>query len=229
MWSSILARKGQIVELRAGVESGWGYLAVSGGIQVAEILGSRSTYLPGKWGVFSGRILVENDELPLADQSEIADLGHLTNRSLPMELIPEYSNSLSVRFIPMDTDGKRGNEILEKFQSQSYCIENTNRMAYRLTGNPLPLSETTDILSEGVGAGVIQLLGSGLPLVLMRDAQTTGGYRKLGAVIMADLDTLAQCTSEQAKIRFCEITVGKAQSLWRDKIKALLSVNWGES
>jgi allophanate hydrolase subunit 2 len=63
----------------------------------------------------------------------------------------------------------------------------------------------------------------------MRDAQTTGGYRKLGAVISADLDKLAQCTSDQARIQFNPTTVQNAQSLWQRKIASLLSLDWSES
>ena len=229
LWSSILVRQGQIVQLRAGTESGWGYLAVSGGIRTPEILGSRSTYLPGGWPGFSSRTLLEGDVLPLADQPEASDLVRLSGRRIPSGLIPEYGNSLWVRFIPMLEKVPAAMEILEEFSDQTFLIENTSRMAYRLSGNPLPTFGTTDILSEGVGAGVIQLLGSGQPLVLMRDAQTTGGYRKLGMVITADLDILAQCTGENGAVRFSATSVEEAQSLWRQKISSLLSLGWRES
>jgi antagonist of KipI len=229
LWSSVLVRQGQIVQLKASAESGWGYLAVNGGIRVPEILGSCSTYLPGGWRGFSSRALRENDELPLGDPPGISDLVRLSGRRMPSELIPEYGNSLLVRFIPVIGSDTSAKEIMDQFQDQAYRIENTSRMAYRLAGNPLPTFGTTDILSEGVGAGVIQLLSSGQPLVLMRDAQTTGGYRKLGTVITADLDILAQCTSEQGEIRFSAIPVDKAQSLWRQKISTLLSLDWCES
>jgi len=224
LWSSVLVRQGQIVQLRASVKSGWGYLAFSGGIQIPKLLGSLSTYLPGGWPGFSSRTLHENDELPLGNQLEASDLVRISGRQILKDLIPQYDNSLVVRFISM---GEK--EILEQFQDQMYRIENPSRMAYRLSRNPIPISGTTDILSEGVGAGVIQLLGSGQPLVLMRDSQTTGGYRKLGVVISADLDMLAQCTSDQARIRFRAIPVDEAQSLWRKKIASVLSLDWGES
>jgi antagonist of KipI len=229
LWSSVLVRQGQIVQLRAGVDSGWGYLAFSGGIQVPKLLGSSATYLPGRWPGFSSRTLLENDELSVGKQPQPADLVRLFGRQIPAKLIPPYGNFLLARFIPMSGNEIITKEILNQFQIQTYCIENTSRMAYRLEGNPIPISRTTDILSEGVGAGVIQLMGSGQPLVLMRDAQTTGGYRKLGAVISADLDKLAQCTSDQARIQFNPTTVQNAQSLWQRKIASLLSLDWSES
>jgi antagonist of KipI len=222
LWSSVLVKQGQIVRLRASVESGWGYLAFSGGIKVSKLLGSYATYLPGKWPGFSSRALLENDELPLGMLPDTSDLVQLSGRKIPAELIPQYGNSMIIRFIPMSGNEPTARETLDQFQDQTYRIENTSRMAYRLSRNPIPISGTTDILSEGVGAGVIQLLGSGQPLVLMRDAQTTGGYRKLGAVIYADLDVLAQCTGQQAEIRFRAIPVDEAQSLWRKKIASLL-------
>jgi biotin-dependent carboxylase-like uncharacterized protein len=229
LWSSVMVRKGQTVQLCAGEDSGWGYLAFSGGIQVSKVLGSLSTYLHGRWPGFSGRILLENDELPLGKQREPSELVRMAGRKIPDGVIPQYGNTLLAKFIPMrgtETDAK---EILDLFQGQTYHIENTSRMAYRLAGNPIPISGSTDILSEGVGAGVIQLLGTGQPLVLMRDAQTTGGYRKLGAVISMDLDRLTQCTNNQAQVRFRETTVIIAQSLWRQKMDSLLSINWNGS
>jgi antagonist of KipI len=229
LWSSTLVHRGQKVQLNASAESGWGYLAFSGGVQVSKALGSSATYLPGKWQGFSSRTILENDELPLGKQPEPSELVRMSGRKIPLELIPQYENSILARFIPMSGNEPTAKGILDQFQGRTYRIENTSRMAYRLTGIPIPISGTTDILSEGVGAGVIQLLGSGLPLVLMRDAQTTGGYRKLGTVVSADLDLLAQCTSDQAQVRFCEITVQNAQSLWRQKINSLLSLVWSES
>lgn len=229
LWSSVLARRGQTVQLRATNESGWGYLAVSGGICIPELLGSRSTYLPGGWPGFASRTLLENDEVPMGVQPDISDLVRLAGRRLPDELIPSYGNSISVRFVPMKFDGMVKSSILELIQDQIYRIENPSRMAYRLAGEPLPVTGTTDILSEGVGAGVIQILGSGQPLVLMRDAQTTGGYRKLGSVITADLDILAQNTSEKGEVRFIVTTVNNSQALWQQKATALLSLNWNGS
>jgi antagonist of KipI len=229
LWSSVLVKRGQTVQLRANAESGWGYLAMSGGIQVSKLLGSSATYLPGKWPGLSSRILLEKDELTLGMQPDPYDLILLSGRRLPTGLIPQYGNSMTIRFVSMNGNGPNDKGIPDQFQDQTYRIENTSRMAYRLAGNPIPICGTADILSEGVGAGVIQLLGSGQPLVLMRDAQTTGGYRKLGAVISADLDVLAQCTGQQAEIRFRAIPVDEAQSLWRKKIASLLSLDWSES
>jgi antagonist of KipI len=229
LWSSVLVKKGQILQFNPTRESGWGYLALHGGIQVPPVLGSRSTYLPGGWSGFSSRVLHEGDELPQGEQPDLSKLVHLAGRQMPTEQIPEYNNSVSVRFIPVETEGGNTPTLLDRFQNQIYQIENTSRMAYRLLGKPLPVAGATDILSEGVGAGVIQLLGSGQPLVLMRDAQTTGGYLKLGSVITADIDLLAQCVGEKGEARFCGTTVENAQTLWRQKILALLSLAWDEA
>lgn len=226
LWTSVLVHEGQTVQLSQCAEAGWGYMAFSGGITTPKLLGSHATYLPGSWPGYSSRILHEGDELSQGNQPGEADLVRLSGRQIPADLIPEYSDALVIRFIPMRENDRTTNETHGIFQGQAYSIENTSRMAYRLSGNPLTISGKADLLSEGVGAGVIQLLGSGQPLVLMRDAQTTGGYRKLGAVISTDLDLLAQCTSQQSEIRFRTIPVDEAQNLWRQKINNLLDGKW---
>jgi biotin-dependent carboxylase-like uncharacterized protein len=229
LWKSVLVKSGQTVQLHETDESGWGYLAVSGGIQVPPLLGSRSTYLPGGWEGFSSRTLQENDELSTGGQFGTSTFLGLAGRNLPEEMIPGYENLITARFIPTNTNDVITATILEQFQTVTYRIDQTSRMAYRLTGEPLPVSGTTDILSEGVGAGVIQLLGSGQPLVLMRDAQTTGGYAKLGTVITADVGMLAQYVGEPSQIRFSVTTVEDAQSHWRKRVNNLLSLTWDES
>lgn len=224
LWKSVLAHKGQTLQLCAKERSGWGYLAFSGGIETPVLLGSRATYLPGKWPGYSSRDLIEGDQLPLGDQPSLSKLIQLSERVLPRELIPQYSNSLTIRFVPIAETGREHTDVMDSFQKQIYQIENTSRMAYRLAGDPILISGTMDILSEGVGAGVIQLLGSGQPLVLMRDAQTTGGYLKLGTVISADLDLLAQGIPLPSEVRFCSISIEQAQTLWREKIQHLSDV-----
>lgn len=228
LWSSALARKGQMIRICSHQESGWGYLGISGGICVPWLLGSRSTYLPGKWSGFAGSILKEQDEVPIREQPDLSALIRLAGRRMPQRLIPGYSNPATIRFIPTKGNGAIKPSLLKQFQGSRYRVETPSRMAYRLTGESLPISGATDILSEGVGAGVIQLLGSGQVLVLMRDAQTTGGYLNLGTVITADLDILAQSINEKGEIRFVSTSVDTAQDVWRKKYKELLSLTWDE-
>ena len=88
------------------------------------------------------------------------------------------------------------------FFSQTYQIaNNSSRMGYRLEGTPIPLNNQPALISSGIVPGTVQINNAGMPIVLMRDAQTTGGYPRMATVLEEDIDRLAQM-KPQEKIRF---------------------------
>jgi antagonist of KipI len=94
-------------------------------------------------------------------------------------------------------------------------------MGYRLEGPPLVHRGNTELISEGMTFGAIQVPASGQPIVMMADCPTMGGYPKIGTVASADLPVLAQCMPGKSTIHFRETTVAKAQKRIRDLMKAL--------
>ena len=224
LWSAVFVKNRETILLQVSDQSGWGYLAVRGGIRVARVLGSSSTYLPAGWGGFKGQRLQEGDELPICEHLALTEQMKLEGRTLTQGLVPEYSDSITVRMIPAQSNSCITPNVQTVFLKNSYQIDQPSRMAYILKGDQLPIAGKPDILSEGVGAGVIQVTGAGQPMVLMSDAQTTGGYAKLGTVIWADLNLLAQCPAETGRVQFSVTTVTNAQTLWRKKINDLMAI-----
>jgi antagonist of KipI len=224
LWSAVFVKNRATILLQVSDQSGWGYLAVSGGIRVAPVLSSSSTYLPAGWGGFKGRRLQEGDELQICEHPALTEQTRLEGRTLTQGLVPEYLDSITVRMIPAPPNSCIAPNAQTAFLQNDYQIDQTSRMAYLLKGDQLPIPGKPDILSEGVGAGVIQVTGAGQPMVLMSDAQTTGGYAKLGTVVRADINLLAQCTAETGRVRFSVTTVTNAQTLWRKKINDLMAI-----
>src|SRR5690606_16141785 len=95
------------------------------------------------------------------------------------------------------------------------------RMGYRLEGPTLTHCNKTELLSEGMTTGTVQVPSSGQPIVMMADSPTTGGYPKIGTVASADLPLLAQCVPGRSKIRFRRTTVAKAQKKYRELMRGL--------
>jgi len=89
----------------------------------------------------------------------------------------------------------------------------SDRMGYRLEGNALELSAPTELLSEGVTFGTVQLPPGGAPIVLMADRQTTGGYPRIAEVASVDLPLIAQLKPGD-RLRFSVISLAEAQQLY---------------
>lgn len=160
------------------------YLAFAGGIDVAVVMGSRSTDLNAGFGGLQGRALQAGDRLPLGPASHrSAETGKGIRPLAPSHILralpgPEYES--------FTTDS----QIL--FWSQPWRISHqSNRMGLRLHGAALQLEEPLDLPSAGVLPGDVQVPPDGLPIVLANDAQTIGGYPRIASVIRADLWQLA--------------------------------------
>ncbi|KAF1046678.1 MAG: putative protein YbgK [Herbaspirillum frisingense] len=176
------------------------YLAVAGGIDVPLVLDSRSTDLKAGFGGHQGRALRRGDKLPLGDaqQAEAAVHGPAFGVRSPrwsgLALREdEHSRHVTLRVLPGPEFDQFTHASKEVLWSDAWRVTpNSNRMGYRLEGAELKRKHGRDMLSHGVVPGVIQVPPSGQPIILMGDAQTTGGYPKIGVVIGADLWKLAQ-------------------------------------
>ena len=108
---------------------------------------------------------------------------------------------------------------IHHFYAGSYEVtESCDRMGYRLEGPEVESKNGTDIVSDGIVFGSIQIPSSGKPIILMADHQTTGGYAKIGTVIQADLPKVAQCKPGD-RIRFRKVSVEEAQEISRKERK----------
>lgn len=174
----------RIGRLRRGVR---GWLAIAGGIDVPLVLGSRSTDLRGGFGGHAGRALMRGDVLPLGRAARPAGTRPW-QPSWWAAFDPLPHDMLLLRYVP----GRDAEVDARAFATQTWHVESrSNRQGLRLRGDPIP-PPPGDIVSTAVAPGTIQLPPDGQPIVLLADAQTTGGYRRLGHVIAADLPKLAQ-------------------------------------
>ena len=218
LWGSYFVRGGWTIQLHKLDFGMWAYLGVAGGIQVPTVLGSRSTYLRGAFGGLEGRQLQVGD-ISHSSPPPIA-LSQLAARTLLEDARPKYSDQPIIEIIPGPQTKYFADESMATFMSQEYTVSTTSdRMGYRLEGPPLTHRNMTELISEGMAFGAIQVPSSGQPIVMMADGPTTGGYPKIGTVISADLPLLVQCAPNKSRIRFRETTVTKAQK----KYLALMS------
>lgn len=203
--ASLVLREGQRLEIAPGPAGMWAYLAVGGGLALAPVLGSLSTHL--RSGLGPRGALAAGQRLPLcrpADDAEERGLFELD----PCEDGP-------VRFVPGPQDDRFAPQVLADFAAGSYAVSSrSDRMAYRLTGPPLPAAGGHDIVSDGIALGAIQVPADAQPFVLMADRQPTGGYAKIGTVIRADLPRVAQ-SRPGARLRFAPVTVEAAVAALR--------------
>lgn len=215
LWSSYYVRGGWTIRLDKLDSGMWAYLAVSGGVQTPPTLGSSSTYLRGPFGGLDGRQLQAGDALRSGISSR--PLTDLAARTLPAEARPAYSDTPTLDVIMGPQDKYFTDESIETFFSSEYLVSPTSdRMGYRLEGPVLTHCSKTELLSEGMTMGAIQVPAGGQPIVMMADSPTTGGYPKIGTIASADLPLLAQCAPGRGRIRFRKTTVAKAQKKYRD-------------
>lgn len=183
-WWRQRVQAGQTLKLAAPRERMRSYLAVSGGIATAPALGSRSTDLKAGFGGLDGHALRDGDHLPLGL------LAALPSRRVGLRP-PDWDASVRVLVGPEHADFSVA--ARETFWATHWRLTpQSNRMGYRFAGPELKRVRGAELASHGVLPGVIQVPPSGQPIVLLADAQTTGGYPKIGVVIRADLWKLAQ-------------------------------------
>ncbi|MFT4011859.1 MAG: biotin-dependent carboxyltransferase family protein [Paracoccus sp. (in: a-proteobacteria)] len=213
-WESHLLRKGDELSLGPMRETVWGYLAISGGIAADPVLGARATHLRSRLGGHEGRVLVKEDRLPLGEPLSGARAGHRLSR-------PWRGRAGAIHVVMGPQDDYFAPETIACFLSAPYRIgTKRDRMALVLEGPELPARKGHDIVSDGTLAGSIQVPGAGLPIVLMADRQTTGGYPKIATIASVDLARLGQMPSGRA-FRFRKIGADHAEELLIARQKAL--------
>lgn len=173
------------------------YLALAGGIDVPCVLGSRSTYLPAGFGGMAGRALQMDDVIR---PRFAVDVARVAGRAWPASRSCAYGNVVRLVTGPhVDALDDAGKAALVETTWQVSAT--SNRMGVRLEGPALHTRERRDILSLGVFAGLVQLPPDGRPILLMADAQPTGGYPVIAVAIQADLHHAAQMFAGDA-LRF---------------------------
>ena len=215
--TAVPVKTGDRLELGTASRGMRAYLAVSGGIDVPVVLGSRSTDLKSRLGGLEGRKLKAGDVLESgADSGSLrqtaAELAEVQGspcepvlQRLAQSTDPE--GVTRIRFLFGPQDAMFAEDAKKTFTDSTYTLSAAcDRMGYRLEGAAVLSLNGTDILSEGICFGSIQVPANGQPIVMMADHQTTGGYAKIGTVLSEDLPLLAQLGPGK-RIHFVPVTL----------------------
>lgn len=234
-WASHSARAGQVLRLglpdAAALYRSRAYLCLPGGVDVPQVLNSRSTQLRGTFGGLEGRALKTGDVLQAAQPRCTGQSLALLPPELGMPL--QCEGSLAVRVLPAaEYPCYASASQAALWQGEWTITPQSDRYGFRLSGQALRLQAPLEMRSHGIVPGVIQVPPDGQPIVQMRDAQPTGGYPKIGTVIEADLWRLGQMPIG-SRIRF--MAVGWDEALdaqaqvndWLDDVQRQLQLQQG--
>lgn len=190
------------------------YLAVSGGFCIDPVMGSCSTNLKCGIGGYHGRALRAGDEISLKNPGKETVFREAKEAAAPPWLLYHGDGTPVLRAVPgpqQEAFTEKGRQTLV---SSVYTLTNdSNRMACRLEGEAISFVRSGDIVSDGIVEGSIQISSNGMPIVMLADHQTTGGYAKIGTVASVDIPVLAQKKPGE-KVRFAWISVEEAQKLY---------------
>ena len=219
-WQTVEVRDGSMLSFYKRRDGMRAYLAVAGGIGVPMVMGSRSTYLKSAIGGFQGRAIRKGDVIPTLP-SRLGD--RFVKRRLPHgSEAPTYGGYHEIRFIVGPQHKAFRAEAIMTLLDSMYVISlNSDRMGYKLDGPKIMHRTVPDIVSDGNPLGAIQVPGDGVPIILLADRGTTGGYTKIATVISADIGTVAQAAPGQS-VTFRAVTVEDAHQVFRER-EAILS------
>lgn len=203
-WQSCTVRSGErlrVGPIKAGAAA---YLAVEGGFDIAPVMGSLSTYTRSKLGGWHGRALQRGDALPL----KLSDAN--TRRERRLSLAPSFAAPGMLRAIAGPHEDRFTQRSLAAFVENDYTVtSDSDRSGLRLSGPKLEHVSGYDLPSEGVAPGSIQVPGSGLPVILIADHPTVGGYPRIATIISADLAAAGRLRIG-SRVRFCYVTSEEA-------------------
>ena len=211
-WRSFRVQSGDILDIKQ-IKSGCrAYLAVTGGVDVPEVMGSRSTYVGGNIGGYLGRPLKQGDIIKRGKGSLLNRARHLSSA-----VIPHYSSNINIHAVSGPQDDFFDEGLKTLFESQFMVTPKADRMGYRLQGPVIKHRDNVpkSIISEPSVPGGVQIPADGQPIILMVE-QTVGGYTKIATVISTDLCKIAQATPGDT-ICFDEVTLGTAHTLYHDR------------
>jgi antagonist of KipI len=209
----LVVTRGSVLRFTGVRQGSWSYLSVLNELKLEPWLGSYSTNLKAEAGGFKGRVLKTGDVIPFARDEQVnhhlheGAMHHLPWKAVGLHALTR--NELCILY------GSEWNwlspESREALLHNCYYVTPaSDRMGYRLAGEPLKGANGSSMVSSGVSFGTVQLLPDGALIVLMADGQTTGGYPRVAHVVSAHLPALAQLRPNEG-FRFCLADAAKAE------------------
>jgi biotin-dependent carboxylase-like uncharacterized protein len=218
MWENVRVTEGDILHFsptRQGVKT---YLCISGGIQVPEVLGSRSTYLYSQFGGFNGRKLIKEDRVPIGEP--LPGVFKQVGKSIDSPFLPDFGKSNEFRVVMGLSGALISDEGVKSFLNSEWKVSTeSNRVAYRFKGGSIRFQNIKAPFGAGdSSSNVVDIIypigGILVPneeevIVLLHDGTTGGGFVTIGTVISSDLDHIAQ-SRPLATSRFLAVTMDQA-------------------
>jgi antagonist of KipI len=198
------------------------WLAISGGVDVPSVLGSRSTDLRANFGGLDGHRLRDGDQLPLgASPGSPIPAADISSWTAQHDWVSPAKSEPILRFIRGVDWNRFDASALQRFTTEKFSVSpDSDRMGVRLDGPELKRIDSTDLISEAVAPGTIQVPPGGKPILLLGDCQTIGGYPKIAHVITVDLGIAAQLRAGE-HVRFSEVSLPDAHGLLLDRQRQL--------
>ena len=220
-WQVLRVSSGSLLTFEGPMAGTRAYLAVAGGIDVPPVMGSGSTYVRGNLGGLEGRTLKAGDHLSATSGAHNAPPA---GTRPPQELIPVYDHENRLRVVMGPQDDAFTPQGISAFLNSTYTIsKQSDRVGYRLEGPTVEHLKGADIISDGIPLGAVQVTGDGLPVILMADRGTTGGYTKIATVISVDIAKAAQSLPGD-KVTFKAVAVEEAHELLGAQEKGLQDI-----
>jgi len=217
--TTMYARVGDVLSVESMISGRFLYLALSGGVEVPMLLDSRSTYLPGHFGGYEGRTLKSGDSIQLG-----LERGPRPAEGLhcAADLMPRYDSGI-VHITRGTHEDLFDDSAWATLADSAYRVSTaSDRTGYKLEGPPIK-NAMGMLPSEAGCAGTIQVPADGLPIALMADAPTIGGYAKIAVVSEADLPILAQRRPGD-EVRFDLITIEQSQRMLKRRAADLHTI-----
>lgn len=214
MWRTVRVKKGSILRFQ-GLKSGCRtYICFKGGIRCPSVLGSASTFLKASMGGLDGRELRPGDILSI----EGGPAGY-KELAVPHDLMAGIVSGREIRVIMGPRDDLFSPRAVDVFLRSQYRVGvQADRMGCRLSGPAVECGDALSVFSQGTPLGGIQIDGEGVPIVLLRDRQTVGGYPVIATVISVDVDLFAQLKPGDT-VRFTPVGLPEAAALYKERLR----------
>ena len=212
-FQSYLLEKDDQLDIVYTKDSVFGYLAIEGGFKIEKVWNSFSVNTKAKIGPNNGEKFSTDEKIYLKKP----EANNFEKKNI------EYNNSVAttIRTIKGTNFDYFSNEAKNKFFKEEYQVTNlSDRMGMRLEGPKLDNTVNTNIKSEGLVKGVVQVPADGNPIIMFSDHGSIGGYPKIAVVITADHDRAAQLVPG-SKIKFIEVDLDEAESLFKNYSKGI--------
>ena len=212
-WRAVVLNDGDVITFTGMKEKGCrGNLCFAGGVDVSPVMNSRSTYMRAKIGGFEGRAIKNGDVIKVGEPAVL--WKRLDSFCLPEELGLSLDSDAQLAVImglQEDAFTEEGKKLL--FESEYTITAESDRMGCRLEGPKIGHNEKgADIVSDGIPLGAVQIPGHGMPIIMLADRQTTGGYTKIGVLSPLSIEALVQkMPGTKVRFRRSDVAEGTAE------------------